>query len=82
MFKPSSIASRILVSEIHNADKLERVTNAIELVEVSRLNGMNDKDIVSFVDNFVSSKNKAQASIIKAIIIFEENFNLLTDSEV
>jgi|TARA_R110002110_G_scaffold8755_4_gene43714 putative heme iron utilization protein len=77
MFKPSSIASRILVSEIHNADKLERVTNAIELVEVSRLNDMKDTDIIAMAQNYC--EDKTQADIIQQIVEYENVFKSLTN---
>ena len=80
MFKPTSRAGKMLVSEIHNADKLERVTNAIEFIEASKRNDMNDKDIITFVDTYC--KDELQAAIIQGIIIFEETFNFLIDNEV
>jgi len=70
-----SIACQILVSEVHNADNLERVTNAIELIEASRLNCMTDEDIIALLENF---KDRTQAKVITQIIQFEDSYKYLT----
>ena len=70
-----SIAFQLIINEVHNEDNRERVDNAIELIEASRLNDMTDEDIISLLENF---KDRTQSEVIKQIIQFEESFKYLT----
>ena len=70
-----SIAHQLLINEVHNEANLERITNAIELIEASRLNCMTDKDIITLLENF---KNRTQANVITQIIQFEDSYKYLT----
>jgi len=72
-----SVAFQLLINEVNGEDNLERINNAIELIEASRLNEMTDEDIIALLENF---KNKTQSEVIKQIIQFEESFKFLTDN--
>ena len=80
MYQPTSKAGRFLVSQIHIGELKERVHNAYELIEVSRLNDMDDETIIKYTTDFMPDKQ--QAAIVKAIIIYEENWRFLTDNEL
>lgn len=76
MFQPSSTAHKVLINTIHNAERLERVNNAIELIEASRRNDMSDEELVKMTLNYCN--NKTQANIINHIVEYEKAFNYLT----
>ncbi len=80
MYQPTSKAGRFLVSQIHIGELKERVHNAYELIEVLRLNDMDDEKIINHTADFMPDKH--QATIVKAIITYEENWRFLTDNEL
>ena len=80
MYQPTTKAGRFLITNIHDGELKERVHNAYELVEVLRLNDMDDEKIIKYTDDYMSDKH--QAAIVKAIIVYEENWRFLTDNEL
>jgi hypothetical protein len=70
-----SIAFQLVINEVHNEDNRERIDNAIEFIEASRLNDMTDEDIIAFLEHF---KDRTQSEVIKQLIQFEESFKYLT----
>ena len=80
MYEPTTKAGRFLITQNHKGELKERVHNAYELIEVSRLNDMDDEKIIEYTANFMPDKH--QATIVKAIIVYEENWRFLTDNEL
>jgi hypothetical protein len=80
MYEPTTKAGRFLITQIHKGELKERVHNAYELVEVLRLNDMDDEKIIKYTEDYCEDNH--QAAIIRAIIIFEINWRFLTDNEL
>ena len=80
MYQPTTKAGKFIVHSCNKGELKERVHNAYKLIEVSRLNDMDDEQIIELTANFMPDKH--QATIVKAIITYEENWRFLTDNEL
>ncbi len=80
MYQPTTKAGKFIVHSCNKGELKERVHNAYELIEVSRLNDMDDETIIKYTTDFMPDKQ--QAAIVKAIIIYEENWRFLTGNEL
>ena len=80
-----SKSNQILINSCSEFN-LERIKNAIEFIEASRINDVSDEHTIAYMKHFKDKKEGAkhytQAKVITQIIQFEDNFKYLTGDKL